>query len=138
MTANRHYIPLYGLWIGFELLAKISGSPLGASLSNLLEQTAGRLVGQLEVEASRSSLTPQAAALLTLASLSAGCPSPARDLFNPRWLTILCKTQRYDGSWADEPLFGTPTRGELATWYSSRSVTTAYCYHALKSYQRLP
>jgi hypothetical protein len=56
----------------------------------------------------------------------------AKPLFRVEWLTKLFKSQRYDGSWLAEPLFGTPTRGELATWYASSSVTTGFCYHALK------
>ncbi|MEW5958794.1 MAG: hypothetical protein AB1801_13760 [Chloroflexota bacterium] len=135
LNANRHYVPLYALWIGFELVAKIAGSPLGTILAGQLEQAAQRLAHHLAAETRRSSCSPQEAALLTLACLSTGAPGPAKELFNPRWITILCKTQRYDGSWAAEPLFGTPTRGEFAAWYSSRSVTTAYGYHALKSYR---
>lgn len=93
------------------------------------------LTNQLAVETQRSYLTPQQAAFLTLACLSPAWPESTPSLFNPEWVIHLYKTQRYDGSWAAEPLYGTPTRGELAAWYSSRTVTTAFCYHALKVYQ---
>jgi hypothetical protein len=99
----------------------------------------------LALETRRASLVPQEAAFLILASkrleqIKAGWPSPdilaaVSPQFNPDWLTLLCKAQRYDGSWAGEALFGTPTRGEFAAWYSSRSVTSAFCYHALKTVQ---
>jgi hypothetical protein len=52
--------------------------------------------------------------------------------FSRGWVTLILKQQRYDGSWPGEPLFVTPTRGELAAWYSSATVTTAYCYQALR------
>ncbi len=135
LSATRHYVPLYSLWIGFELIAKLAVSPLQLLLQSQLDIAALSLTGRLESEAKRATITPQDAALLTLACLSAGCPPSAKKLFNPRWITILCQTQRYDGSWASEPIYGTPSRGELATWYASRSVTTAFSYHALKTFQ---
>ncbi len=134
LGAARHYVALYSLWTGLEFITKIAGSPLGATLQSPLEKGTQILTEKLSIEAGRPSLTPQDAAFLTLACLSEGSPISSRERFKPRWITILCKNQRYDGSWSSEPLFCTPTRGELATWYSSRSVTTAYCYHALKTY----
>ena len=66
--------------------------------------------------------------------LTLACPSPlAEGLFNPRWNTILFKTQRADGSWQGEPFFFVPNRGEIVTWYASNTLTTAFCYHALKT-----
>jgi hypothetical protein len=135
LGATRHYVPLYALWTGFELIARIAASPLGAGLASPLQQASATLVKYLEKEAARPHLTPQEAAFLTLACLSRGCPAPAKERFDPRWITMICKAQRYDGSWGSEPLYGTPTRGEFASWYASRSVTTVFCYHALKSYQ---
>jgi hypothetical protein len=135
LSANRHYVPLYSLWVGFELLAKLAAGPLRTTLSDRLDRAAQSLTERLEMETKRVSVTPQDAALLTLACLSAASPDAAKNLFTPRWLTILCQSQRYDGSWAGEPLYGTPTRGEFAAWYASRPVTTAFCYQALKNYQ---
>jgi len=135
LGATHHYRPLYALWTALELVGQLNSRPIASNLRATLSQVIPRLVDDLTVETNRSQLTPQSAAFLTLACHSAGLPLPVRSLFNPRWITHLGKTQRYDGSWAGEPLFGTPTRGELATWYSSRPVTTAFCYHALKTYQ---
>ena len=93
------------------------------------------LVQRFAIEIKRYRLSPQDAAFLTLICLSENAPSSIKPHFDPDWITLICKQQRYDGSWAGEPLFGTPTRGELATWYASNPVTTAYCYHALKTYR---
>ncbi len=146
LDATHHYTPLYALWTALELAARLQnfvsavipsearnlqGQPHSErnDWPNSLAHLTSALTNHLAVESQRAYLTPQDAAFLILACRS----NPA--LFNPDWLTLLCKSQRYDGSWADEPLYGTPTRGELAAWYSSRTVTTAFCYHALKTSQ---
>jgi hypothetical protein len=138
LSATSHYVPLYSLWVGFELLAGLAPGPLRTALLDRLDQTTQILTDRLEIESKRVSVTPQDAALLTLVCLSAGAPDAAKNLFTPRWIDILCRSQRYDGSWAGEPLYSTPTRGEFAAWYSSRPVTTAFCYHALKKYESAP
>lgn len=137
MSANRHYVPLYALWAALELLAQLSAAgyqvlPLEPAVQTLFER--------LTIEANHPHLTPQDAAFLSLAFLCLQQRKPelalaakAAALFKPDWTALLCKSQRYDGSWAAEPLYGTPTRGELAAWYSSRAVTSAFCYHALKA-----
>jgi hypothetical protein len=104
-------------------------------MSHRLQPAAQTLSEALEKEISRPALTPQDAALLILTCLSKGCPDPVKERLDPGWVTILYRSQRYDGSWPGEPLYGTPTRGEFASWYASRSVTTALCYHALKCFQ---
>ncbi len=134
LSAASHYTPLYSLWLGLELIAKLVASPLQTELQPQLDRVARRLAGRLAAETKRGFISPQEAAFLTLACLSPDLPATAKNLFDPDWITILLKAQRYDGSWAAEPLYGTPTRGELAAWYSSRPVTTAFCYHALKTY----
>jgi hypothetical protein len=136
LGATLHYVPLYTLWTAFELMTKLSAQPLPVALRGKLNLTAQTLAERLASEAKQSSLTPQDAAFLILACLSDGLPRSIESLFKPDWITLLCKSQRYDGSWAGEPLYGTPTRGELATWYASRSVTTAFCYHALQEAKR--
>ena len=92
-----------------------------------------------ERDAARPVLSPQESAFLILACLSAGdgLAEKLEALLKPAWPLRLYKSQRYDGSWAAESLYGTPTRGEFAAWYSSRTVTTAFCYHALKRYNGL-
>jgi hypothetical protein len=139
LSANRHYVSLYALWTAFELLAQLHDRIGVADIQVQLDLARQTLLGQLSIEANRPHLTPQDAAFLSLACFCLEQRSPklaltteASALFKPDWTTLLCKSQRYDGSWAAEPLYGTPTRGELAAWYSSRSVTTAFCYHALR------
>jgi hypothetical protein len=98
-----------------------------------MEQARVALRGRLAREARRRTLNPQDAALLTLTCLE---NAAAEALLNPAWIAVLLKHQRYDGSWQAEPFYPTPNRGGAATWYASRSVTTAFCYHALQTYRR--
>lgn len=130
LGATHHYVPLYSLWNALELVAPLKTFDVLDNLPQLTQTLANHLI----MEARRAHLTPQEAAFLILASLSPAWTELTPSLFRPEWVTLLCKSQRYDGSWAAEPLYGTPTRGELAAWYSSRTVTTAFCYHALKTF----
>jgi hypothetical protein len=130
-SASLYYPPPYTLWAAFRLIENLTDEPLTASLSNKLIPTSNALLKNLELEIQRPTISPQAAAFYTLMCLP---KRPAFHLHNERWLEILYKNQRYDGSWDDEPFFLIPDRGKTA-WYSSRSVTTAFCYHALKKYQ---
>jgi hypothetical protein len=138
LGANTLYAPEYALWRVAELLAAIQGADLPGLVtpSGLgLSKTAARLADYSKAHASAVS-TPQGAAFLTLICLSPHAAAEIRALFSPRWIDLLLKHQRYDGSWAGEPLFVTPTRGDVATWYASNSVTTAYCYHTLKTFSQ--
>jgi hypothetical protein len=138
LGATLHYVPLYSLWTAFELITKLSSRSIPLALRDKLGQTASTLAEILTNEAKRPGLTPQDAAFLILTCLPLEQWSPKLALVSSLesdWITLLCKSQRYDGSWAGEPFYGTPTRGELATWYSSRPVTTAFCYAALKTYR---
>lgn len=130
LGATHHYVPLYSLWNALELAVQLNTFDFLDDLPQLIQT----LINLVTVEASRAHLTPQDAAFLILASLSPAWPESTPSLFKPEWVTLLGKSQRYDGSWAAEPLYGTPTRGELAAWYSSRTVTTAFCCHALKTF----
>jgi hypothetical protein len=136
LSATAHYIPLYSLWTTFTLIARLSAHPIQPLLQDKLKTAAQALIEPVMVEARQPGLSPQSAAFLTLICLSEGAPEAVKSLFKPDWLTLLCKRQRYDGSWLAEPLYGTPTRGELATWYASSPVTTAFCYHALNIFAR--
>ncbi len=135
LGANTYYTPAYALWVAFELLAQLSTAGEVPKLQSLIEQALLKLVDRLQGEAQHP-LTPQTAALFTLICLRSPAPAAVAALFDPNWITGLLKTQRYDGSWEAEPLAITPTRGEFASWYSSRLVTTAFCYQALKMYRR--
>lgn len=123
LGANALYAPACALWTAARLLEALASSGLVTVAANDLAPA----IDRLSVEAEHVT-SAQSAACLTLA-----CRHP--DLaarFSRGWVTLILKQQRYDGSWPGEPLFVTPTRGELAAWYSSATVTTAYCYQALR------
>ncbi len=129
LGAALYYPPAYTVWAIFRLLARLrTGWP---ELAEQLEPLAGLGREYLALSAQKDRVTPQEGALLTLACLAA--PEQAEGLLRERWPVALLKSQRYDGSWDDEPLFLTADwRG--TAWYSSRLVTTALCYQALKAY----
>ncbi len=131
LAACEHYTPLYSLWAGIELVAALSARPVDGALRKQLELVAAYIHDRLACEAQRDDLSPQDAAFLTLASLrSRALP------FTAAWVTTLFKHQRHDGCWEGEPMFITPTARNLTTtWFKSRTVTTAFAYHALKHYQ---
>lgn len=130
LGANHYYIPLYAQWILLTLARQLNSRPVSASTAAILAEAQASLAARLDQECRRPAPTPQDAALLALAYSSIDLP------LSPAWRVTLIKSQRYDGSWAAEPLYITGTRGGLATWYSSRSFTTALCYRALKAYAR--
>jgi hypothetical protein len=82
---------------------------------------------ELEAELGRPELTPQEAALAIMASTG-----PAADRYERDWPVRIRKHQRPDGSWNAEPFCFVANRGNQAGWYSSRTLTTAFCYRALK------
>ena len=131
LSASLYYLPPFSLWVTLKLIAALEDKAGSPALRHKSEQVTSLLLDRLALEAARPWLSPQEAALLTLACFA---HPAARPLFRPGWLTILLKSQRHDGSWDGEPLFLIPDRN-LTAWYSSRPVTTAYCYHALKTYQ---
>jgi hypothetical protein len=137
LSAASHYIPPYTLWTTLRLLNRLAARPIQPMLQEKLQATAQALIEPLKLEARQYHVSPQTAAFLTLTCLAEGAADHFKSLFEPDWMTRLCKQQRYDGSWPAEALFGTPTRGEIATWYASNAVTTAFCYHALKEYNKL-
>jgi hypothetical protein len=129
LGASTLYVSPYALWAAGRLLTKLSTPSASAAILAKIRPASESFLTRLSKEAANAA-TPQEAALLALA----GALPLAESLFDSRWITRLLKNQGYDGGWAGEPLFVTPTRGEVAAWYTSRSVTTAFCYHALKSY----
>jgi hypothetical protein len=136
LSATAHYVPLYSLWVTLELLAKLPAAH-SERVGDSLEQLQQTILHLLEREIARPALSPQEAAFLILACLTRGngLEDKFQALLRPAWPLRLYKSQRYDGSWAAETLYGTPTRGEFAAWYSSRTMTTAFGYHALKRYE---
>lgn len=126
-----HYDLLYALWVSFTLMAQLSAHPISAPLSEKIEQVRPILLKRAAQESRQRHLSPQSAAFLSLMCMEHDIDV----LCDPEWIAKLLKQQRYDGSWDDEPLFPSPNR-TLITWYSSRAMTTAFCYHALRTYQQ--
>jgi hypothetical protein len=135
LGANALYAPSYALWSAQKLLEALSQFSTGGDLQDEVERGQASMLARLHKEAGQVS-TPQSAAHLTLAYLSGSARPPLTAPFDVGWISMMLKQQRYDGSWMAEPLFVTPTRGEVAAWYASQSVTTAYCHHALMVYER--
>ncbi len=128
LGATAHYTPLASLWILSEFLstlaAKPASSPILEAITHLRDQISqGTLPRAYQA-------TPQSAAFQLLSTL----PLKIREFVEPKWLSAILKQQRYDGSWPGEPLYVCPNRGRATVWYSSNTVTTAFCYHALKRY----
>lgn len=128
LGATLYYTPGYIYWAILNLMTRLAGGPVLPRLQNQLAQTLPVWLNQFERQTKKPLPTPQDAAFFILTCAFA----PARRLFNPNWVTRLLKSQRYDGSWDDEPLFLVPDRWGSG-WYSSRTVTTAICYDALKT-----
>ena len=128
LTTN--YDLLYALWVLSRLMAQLSVQSISADVRDKMEPASVSVQRRLAQAAKRRFASPQDAAFLTLACMD----HPGEVPFRPHWITILLKNQRYDGSWEAEPFYPTPNRGGLPTWYASRTVTTAFCYHALQTY----
>lgn len=131
LGACEHYTPLYSLWTAAELVSALRAHSRDEALHETLQQVAREVGDRLRAEAAEPDPSPQDAAFLMLASLR------TRALpFDERWVTALFKHQRHDGCWEGEPLYVVPTARHLTTqWFRSRSVTTAFVYHALKHHQ---
>jgi hypothetical protein len=128
ITVN--YPPLYLLYAVQRLLAALGEQPCSTGLQRHLEEARHTLQAQLKQEQERPVLTPQEAAFLSLTSLETSSPGK----LNPAWLHTLLKNQLSDGSWRGETFFFVPNRGEVLSWYSSNTMTSAFCYQALKRY----
>jgi hypothetical protein len=125
-----NYPRLMCLWVIGELLEALSELEISVELRQRVQRAEDKYPEFLSYEATRHRITPQDAAFLTLASIN----PMSEDLFKRRWITILLKNQRPDGSWYGEPFFFVPNRGEVTTWHTSHLLTSAYCYWALKVY----
>lgn len=128
LGACGHYTPLYSLWSATELVALLTRHTADVALRGALDEVGAVLREALRAEAGRADLSPQDAAFLILASLR------TRSLpFEAAWVTRLYKQQRHDGCWEGEPFYVTPSARSLSVqWFRSRTVTTAFIYHALK------
>jgi hypothetical protein len=125
LGTNALYTSAYALWTAFRLADALAARALW---TDRLETVRPLLLERLRRAASEV-VSPQDIALGLLTCLG---DEARRGLIDPAWTSALVRAQRYDGSWAGEPLFLTPTRGEGPAWYSSRTVTTAFVWRALK------
>jgi hypothetical protein len=128
-----YYDPLYTLWQALALVRQLETRTADSPLSGIVREAGEKLTRRLDIEAQSSDYTPQQAAFLVLACLE----HRSNTILTPTWITFLQKTQRYDGSWGNEPFYITCDRDGLpGNWYSSHTMTTAFCYHALNTYFR--
>jgi hypothetical protein len=116
---------LYALTVVRRLAAALDSAGIAVPGSaDRLEAYHPALVLELE----RDAFSPQAAAFAIEA-----CTGPdAVDLYRDAWPVMIRKHQRSDGSWNAEPFCFVANRGNRASWYSSRTLTTAFCYRALR------
>ncbi|MBI3168830.1 MAG: hypothetical protein HYZ22_10150 [Chloroflexi bacterium] len=133
LGVTAHYTPLFSLWTSLELISKLLKRPIRPALRDDLNRLATQVVERLKSEAVQPNLTPQSASYLTLACLRLPeFPLP----FDSAWITRLIKNQQWDGKWLGENIYVTPSgRGLGTVWFASHTITTAFCYHALKTYQ---
>lgn len=125
---SAYYKPLYFYWLVSEILS----SPIVPDLApkNLIIKSLEKLARLIKKEKKETNNTAQDAAFLTLACLNKGF----EHLFDPDWITQIVKSQRFDGSWNAENIYCFLTQDYISGWYSSRLVTTSYCYRALSAY----
>lgn len=116
----------YTLAVVGELLANLTSENLSSRIPDFAAAE-DRLRTELEQETGRPRIGPQDAACLTWAGRTTGSVQPATD----RFVSIILKSQSFDGGWAAEPFFFAPIAGGRTMWYSSRLLTSAVCYHAL-------
>jgi hypothetical protein len=129
-----YYGLLYTIWQASALARRIEMQIIEPPVERIICDARERLNQRLAFEAEQVHDTPQQAAFLMLACLET---SQNEHLLNPAWISCIQKTQRHDGSWDSEPFYITCDRDGLpGNWYRSRTMTTAFCYHALNSYQR--
>ncbi len=111
----------YGLLMLTTCLRALQQRAMHSELLKSLESTIHTMTTPLW---GRIKHSPQDAALLMLAQVL----PPA---LQSEALTCILRHQRPDGSWNAEPLFMAPNRGARMTPFSSRTVTTSFCWHAL-------
>jgi hypothetical protein len=131
ITVN--YSPLYCLWRINQLNSRLEDLTSQETLKALIVQFFAIYAEQFAKHVKSFTISPQQAALLMLASIN----SPAQKLFDKKWVRIILKNQHSDGSWYGEPIFFVPNRGGATTWHTSRTLTTAFCYHALRTYSKV-
>jgi hypothetical protein len=136
LGANLYYVPPYALWATLRLLTILSTRSWPQVPKDQLNKTSRVLLDRLQPEIERRAVTPQDAAFLILTCLGGNSIRELAQYFDIGWVMALLNSQRHDGGWDDEPIFLIPDHRGTA-WYGSRSVTTSFCYRALKIVQRM-
>jgi hypothetical protein len=132
LRANVNYPPAFALAVFGRLIAGLEASTVGffrGRAKRAVDKAMGVLALELDRAIARSVRTPQQAALLTTACLQ----MKRSEKVDPSWRTTILKGQSFDGGWIGEPFAAAPNRGNAVTWYSSRLLTSALCYDALKA-----
>lgn len=131
LAAAEHYTPLYSLWSALELIHALRRQPIPDALGKALSEVETIVCQRLRQEAAGNVPSPQDAAFMTLASLR--CHAMPLD---QRWISTMIKAQRPDGAWEGEGIYIVPGgRGLITDWFKSRTITTAFIYHALCQYR---
>jgi hypothetical protein len=129
LQANRNYPPAFALHVWQRLADALRAR---GGLNGELETAGAALRSELERLSRVRVGSAQDAAMLAVACLGARRP----DLLEERWLGVMMRTQRSDGSWPGEPFTVTPNRGAAVTWYATSPMTTALVYDALQRWER--
>lgn len=119
------YDELYAGWMILELTHTLELH--GPALADRCAAAAGLARALLAARAERGDLSPLDAAFLLLAAPRSGASAADRT----RWIARLLETQGPDGSWAACPAYLAAAPGNLLCWFSSRTLTTSFCYRAL-------
>jgi hypothetical protein len=128
LQANRNYPPAFALGIWQRVVDAIGQRK---SLEADLEPARAAMRTDLERLARLPARSAQEAAMLVTACAGAR----RQELLDERWLGIMLRAQRSDGSWQGEPFTVTPNRGAAVTWYATSPMTTALVYDALQRWQ---
>ncbi len=128
LQANRNYPPAFALGVWQRVVDAIG---LRDRFEPVLEPARGAIRAELERLARLPVRTAQDAAMLVTACAGARRP----ELLDERWLGVMLRAQRSDGSWPGEPFTVTPNRGAAVTWYATSPMTTALVYDALQRWE---
>jgi hypothetical protein len=130
LAANVNYTPAWALVAYARLLRNLGDAGVEGPIAS--DGARDALVRELERLIAWREVTPQQAALLTVACLELDLP----DRVDPRWRSTILGAQRPDGSWAGESIAIIPNRGRTVAWFASPPLTTAICYDALVRLER--
>lgn len=121
-AAFVHYDVPFGLLMMQTCSKALEQRNIAPDILNRLQSTMQQLAIPFW---SRVTHSPQDAAQLLLAQV-------LPQHLQTEAISCILRNQRPDGSWNAEPLFMAPNRGARMTPFSSRTVTTSFCWHALK------